>query len=672
MFSPTALADARPTALQYRPDIDGLRGVSVLAVLMYHAQISLFGLPAIPGGFLGVDVFLTISGFVITKAALQEFRLTGRFSLSSFYIRRARRLLPALLAMLVASSVLAWSVLMPSQLIDFSKSIFYAVSFLSNFYWLDTLTAYGAENSQLKPLLHTWTLAVEEQFYIAYPLLLLILLPRSRTFRLTTLTIISLASVAAMFIVAAENWAWSFYSLPTRLWELLLGAGVAIVSSQRLNQISAIWAETSLTLGLILILLPLFFGSLGTLHPGLVTVAITLGTAVTLAVGPRSKHIIGAFNNRVFIYIGLRSYSVYIWHFPIFSFYRNHYYEQPPLSTASLLLITLFLSEVSYRFIETPFRSSRKTKTKQFFGFLVISCAASLVPAGWAIKEGGFKSRFPDLIEIYGQNEFDNTVLKKRSNTIRRNLAMQAGAESLFAHEQNFLWFTDRAETLKVLIVGNSHAKNLFIALHQNKGSFPTMEFAMYRMQIDPQARTITQLTQARNFKAADVVLISTNFREDTIRNDIKALPGFVDIVESMGKTVVLTSNSPQFFNYGSDTVFDRLLKTHQGTVTSSSIDSIYFKALNESVAKINTRLSLFADRRNLLLLDKFDFSCNLIMRSCSGITPDGFKIYFDGEHYTLEGAAYFGKVIQATRWLACIERSPPSIAADNACATLK
>ena len=122
----------------------------------------------------------------------------------------------------------------------------------------------------------------------------------------------------------------------------------------------------------------------------------------------------------------------------------------------------------------------------------------------------------------------------------------------------------------------------------------------MYRMQIDPQARTITQLTQARNFKAADVVLISTNFREDTIRNDIKALPGFVDIVESMGKTVVLTSNSPQFINYGSDTVFDRLLKTHQGTVTSSSIDSIYFKALNESVAKINTRLSLFADRRNL------------------------------------------------------------------------
>ena len=170
--------------------------------------------------------------------------------------------------MLVASSVLAWSVLMPSQLIDFSKSIFYAVSFLSNFYWLDTLTAYGAENSQLKPLLHTWTLAVEEQFYIAYPLLLLILLPRSRTFRLTTLTIISLASVAAMFIVAAENWAWSFYSLPTRLWELLLGAGVAIVSSQRLNQISAIWAETSLTLGLILILLPLFLGLLGLFTPG--------------------------------------------------------------------------------------------------------------------------------------------------------------------------------------------------------------------------------------------------------------------------------------------------------------------------------------------------------------------------------------------------------------------
>jgi len=620
-----------------------------------------------PGGFLGVDVFFTISGYVITNAALQEFSRTGRFSLSRFYIRRARRLLPALLAMIVASSVLAWWVLMPSQLIDFSRSIFYAVSFLSNFYWLDTLTAYGAENSQLKPLLHTWTLAVEEQFYIAYPLLLLILLPRNKKFLLTTLAIISLASVAAMFIVAAENWAWSFYSLPTRLWELLLGAGVAIASSQRLNQISAIWAEAFLALGLILILLPLFFGSLGAPHPGLVTVAITLGTAVTLIVGPRSKYIIGAFSNSIFIYLGLRSYSVYIWHFPVFSFYRNHYYEQPPLSTAWLLLMTFFLSEVSYRFIETPFRSSRTIKPKQFFGFLFIFCAASLVPAGWAIKEGGFKSRFPDLIEIYGQNEFDNTVLKKRSNTIRRNLAMQAGAESVFAHEQDFLWFTDRADTVKVLIVGNSHAKNLFIALHQNKGRFPDMEFAMYRMQIDQQVRTITQFTQARNFKAADIVLISTNFREDTIRNDMKALPSFVDIVESMGKTVVLTSNAPKFINYESDTVFDRLLKTHQGTVTSPSIDSIYFKTLDESVLEINARLSLFADRRNLLLLDKFDFSCNLMMRSCAGITPDGFKIYFDGEHYTLEGASFFGEVIQATGWLASIKSLSSPTGTNNA-----
>ena len=652
MRTGTALDDSRSRAQRYRPDIDGLRGVSVLAVLIYHAQITSGGFLLVPGGFLGVDVFFTISGFVITKAVLQEFDHTGRFSLSRFYIRRARRLLPALLAMSVVSTIFAWCILMPSQLIDFSKSIFYAISFLSNFYWLDTLTAYGAESSQLKPLLHTWTLAVEEQFYIAYPLLLLLLLPRKTAYLLIALAVISVASLITMFIIAATDWASSFYSTPTRLWQILLGAGVAVVGTQKVLRISRIHADTLLSLSLLLIFLPLLFGSLETHHPGLLTIAIALGASTAITVAPRSKCLNGALTNRVLVYFGLRSYSIYIWHFPVFSFYRNSFYDQPPLATFLLVMATLFLSEVSFRFVETPFRSRTSTPPKHFLGFLSFFLILILVPALLAIRTDGLKSRFPDLIEIYDKNEFDNSILKKRSNSIRRDLARQAGAHSVGEHEQDFLWFTDRVDTLKILIVGNSHAKNLFIALQQNKSKFPTMEFAIYRMQIAAQGRTISQLIQAENFSAADIILISTNFREDATRNDMKALPNFISKVESMGKTVVLTSNSPRFSNYNSDTVFDHLLKTQRHKVSSEMINSNYFKKLDKDVLLINNRLAFLADQRNLLFLDKFDFSCDMPMGACTGITPDGFKVYFDGEHYTIEGARYLGSVIHSTGWM--------------------
>ena len=138
--------------------------------------------------------------------------------------------------------------------------------------------------------------------------------------------------------------------------------------------------------------------------------------------------------------------------------------------------------------------------------------------------------------------------------------------------------------------------------------------------------------------------------------------------MESTGKTVVLTSNSPKFNNYGSDTVFDRLVKTHRGSVNSQSINSNYFKALDDSVFEINARLVQFARDRHLLLLDKFAFSCSLLVNSCLGVTPDGFKVYFDGEHYTAEGAAYLGGVIHAEGWLACIERAASPSSTNSTC----
>ena len=159
--------------LQYRPEIDGLRAIAVMAVLLYHAELFIGKTQLFAGGFLGVDVFFVISGYLITSLILTEYQSTGSFSFPNFYERRARRLLPALLTVMLAFLPVGWFVLMPTQLIDFSKSLISSIFFASNLYWNETLHEYGAESALLKPFLHTWSLAVEEQFYILFPIILL-------------------------------------------------------------------------------------------------------------------------------------------------------------------------------------------------------------------------------------------------------------------------------------------------------------------------------------------------------------------------------------------------------------------------------------------------------------------------------------------------------------------
>src|SRR6056300_619926 len=213
--------------LTYRPEIDGLRAIAVGAIILYHAQITILGHQLLPGGFIGVDIFFVISGYLITSIILKELLTIGSFSFKHFYERRVRRILPALLFVMLVSLPFAWMYLIPSSFIDFSKSILYSLGFSSNFYFWSSGEQYGATSGLLKPFLHTWSLSVEEQYYILFPVVLIF------TFKYFRKHLVHILVLGLIISLGLAEWtsrnypSASFYFLHTRMWELLAGSTLA-------------------------------------------------------------------------------------------------------------------------------------------------------------------------------------------------------------------------------------------------------------------------------------------------------------------------------------------------------------------------------------------------------------------------------------------------------------
>ena len=224
--------------INYRPEIDGLRAIAVLFVILYHAEISLYNKIIFQFGFIGVDIFFVISGYLITSVIFKELNLTKNFSFLNFYERRARRLLPALFFVMLSSLPLAWFYLLPNSFLDYSKSIIYSVFFSSNFYFHFTGLEYGAPDSLLKPFLHTWSLSVEEQFYIIFPILLVICFKYFKKYLLNAILILFFLSLFSAEWSARVNPSANFYFLYSRMWELLAGSLLSyyeIVKESRCN-----------------------------------------------------------------------------------------------------------------------------------------------------------------------------------------------------------------------------------------------------------------------------------------------------------------------------------------------------------------------------------------------------------------------------------------------------
>ncbi|MGZ8380828.1 MAG: acyltransferase family protein, partial [Nitrospira sp.] len=334
-----------------RPEIDGLRTIAVIPVILFHAGVQLFS-----GGFVGVDIFFVISGYLITTIILADLE-AGQFSILNFYERRARRILPALYVVMASCVPFAWLWLMPSDAKDFSNSVMAVLVFASNIFFWQSNNYFDA-GSDLKPLLHTWSLGVEEQFYVLFPIFLMFAWRLGRKRIIGLLTIVALLSLAlAVYATSAKPVA-AFFLLPTRGWELAMGSLIAFYLEGKARDPFPPALNQALSLvGFGLIAGAALAFSNETPFPGFYALVPTVGAGLIIVFGLPNTYVGRLLGSRVFVGIGLVSYSAYLWHQPLLSFARHRSLTEPnDFIIASLVVSTFGLAYLTWRYVEAPFR----------------------------------------------------------------------------------------------------------------------------------------------------------------------------------------------------------------------------------------------------------------------------------------------------------------------------
>lgn len=437
--------------MRYRPEIDGLRSVAVIPVIFFHAGLSSFS-----GGFIGVDVFFAISGYLITTLIYNE-TSTSTFSLLNFYERRIRRILPALFAVLITCLPFGWLWMTPEDFRDFGSSLLAVNVFASNiFFWRQN--GYFAPEAEFIALLHTWSLGIEEQFYLFFPVLL-IAVRRFREPRVICLLILlSVTSLALSAWCSVNFEKANFFLLPTRAWELGTGSIAALIL-RRWNPNTLQISDAASGIGLAAILLAVFLFDESGHFPNLWTLLPIVGTAAIILFADEHTLVGRLLSWRPMVRVGQLSYSAYLWHQPIFVFARLRIENFDPLIISGLISLTFVLAMLSWRFIEIPFRSKALFNRRQVFSYAA-SSTLILSIAGFSIwSEGGFPQRMPSLIQS------TETLAQWETHVRDGNCYLQ----NPYAENHSKECFEETSP--QAVLWGDSHAAALYPGLHLLQGT---------------------------------------------------------------------------------------------------------------------------------------------------------------------------------------------------------
>ena len=605
--------------ISYRPEIDGLRAISIFAVIFFHTNIKIFS-----GGFIGVDIFFVISGYLITSIILKQIN-NNKFSIINFYERRARRILPALFFVLFGTLAAGWVLLMPNEMKILSQNIFATVLFISNIFFYIKNFNYFDLLQESNPLIHLWSLGVEEQYYFLYPLLLLIITKYFKTNLAKILSYIAILSLILSQLLYKKYPDSTYYLLHTRIWEIIIGCLCSFYLSRKESLQSDLRNLLSI-LGFFLIFFSFFYYTKETPTPSFYTLIPIIGAALIIIFCNKKTFIYRILSNRILVFFGLISYSAYLWHQPVLAFYKIANYNNITLfENIFLVIFIFFLSFLTWMFIEKPIREKKFfDNTKKLFIFYTFAISLFLLIG----IVGHFNSGYPnrdDLIKRFERN-YGLSLKCNGNTTINERCSTSLSPE--------------------VAIYGNSYAMHLvygfreifkdysFVQLTQDSCSpFSLLELKKFGNNSCSSFNKNSMNTILNN-KSINLVIVSSSFSDLLEEENFNFFKQQIMILEKNDIRVIIFGPTPTP-SYSKNIGRCLFFSSKYGNLEKCDF---FAKDIHSDYKKTINKLKLLTNNNSISLINLSDVICDL--NKCY-TSLNKKLIYEDTIHLTREGSEY-------------------------------
>ena len=668
--------------MQYRKEIDGIRGLSVIFVILFHAKVQFF-----EGGYLGVDIFFVISGFLITNIIINQLKKNGNFNLFYFFERRARRILPALVFLLFSISLISIFLLFPDEIIDYSKNVNSVLFFYANHWFANKISYFDINQENL--LTHLWSLSVEEQFYIFFPILLMFIYKLKKNYFLSIVFIIFILSLILTqlggnlkfhkpFIENELNFfaipGFSFYILPTRIWELLAGSITAYLMLNKKFKYNNFSFLSYVGISLIFISILLFDAQ--TQHPSILTILPVFGACLVIMFISKKTALYKLLSIRLFTSIGLISYSLYLWHYPIFKILEKIFIIEISFYHYLFgIIISLIISFFSYMFIEKPFRDNTKIKLSLFlkiiFSLYIILISYTLI----FIKFNGLKHRFnKKILSIYNSKDnFDLRILECSLNGKNINDHCIRGSDAV---PNTVLLGDSHAATLANSIEKVYKKKNKSFVQLTYDGCPPALNLEIYKSKnykcelfysdvlryLEDNSNIENVIIAARwpilidgkrfnndlggiesgNFHKVipikkNQLLINETQRKNIIKSEIKK---YIKKILQLEKKILLIYPIPEN-GWNVPKTYARYLKFYGEISEDLFISYNTFQKRTAESSSFLDELSKIDFQNRIIKIKPDDYFCNNIVKNKCIAYYEGKILYFDDDHLSLFGSDF-------------------------------
>ena len=622
------MTEARATAgNHYRPDIDGLRALAVLSVIGFHASSRL-----LPGGYIGVDIFFVISGFLITSIIFRNL-LEEKFSFVDFYARRAKRIFPALIVVLLTICFCGWVVLLPDEFRQLGKHIASGAGFMSNFaLWQES--SYFDTAAESKPLLHLWSLGIEEQFYFLWPPVLVWAWKRKANLLNVVLGIV-ITSFSLNVLLVNLPAAKAYYLPPTRFWELLLGAMLAYLHQFRKESVDALVARIGrnwlATAGIVLLLTGLLFLDRERAYPGWWALFPTASALLLIAAGEEAWVNRTLLGGRLLVFIGVISYPLYLWHWPLFSYINIVQPETGSgLPRVAAVLLSFILAWLTYRIVETSVRT-----TSNYSALLVTPALILVGCLGLAVFFRSIHARS----EAYGLDKIVNDSEKwgypgqglKIVQSSSGDYRAQAGASPkvLFVGDSNAEQYYPRIDKL-----ASEHPDTMRGVVFLTRQGCPPIPYVARMIKIECAGLMEHALSLARN-PEVDTVVIASSWSTHAAFNDpenreqgFRALESVIKDYRKIGRRVYLILPIPKGAEFDPHHLIVRGVSEFAFRIARTHVEQ---RKVVRELQPLTSRLQEIAKSTGAVLIDPIDFICR--DGACPTLMADGSPIYRDQSH---------------------------------------